>query len=328
MRRPVTSASRRRSGRLASALILVIASLWIASSAAGQPEPLPGGWKLYKKAGPFMGAVAVACSRDAAFARSWGGDVGYFDGSRWHKLPAMPGNRRGGTYGRTLAVSPDGEELFVEASNKVARWDGERWSMLKLPAWRGPLAAMTVLPSKELLVVGDGRIGRRAGSVIKSHDAGTWRALRAVAGAGPGALYTAGQGGTVMHFDGKRWSRMKTGATAFFLGLHLAGKGHLWAWSGIRRRSAVLAVMRFDGHRWSRAEQGLKSPLLGMAGEGARPWAVGQSFVARREGSSWVTKLTTTQLGPGHHRLVGICATSKFLYVGTSSGHSLAKLLR
>ena len=310
-------------------LALVAAMLLVAAPATGQQQskPLPDGWVLHQKIGPFMGSVAVACSRRLAYARGWGGDVGSFDGKRWRRLPPIRGYQRGHTYGRKLAVSPDGARLFMEASGKVARWNGQAWSLLKMPGWKGPLGAMTVLPSGELLVVGDGRIGLIRGEAIKSHDAGTWRSLGAVAAADSGSLYTAGQGGTVMHHDGKRWTRMKTGVTAWLGGLHVGQKDRVWAWSRIGRWRSTTVVLHHDGGSWSRADTGLTSSILGMAGRGARPWAVGESYVARKEGSAWVTKLTTKQLGEGYHQLVGICATGGFLYVGDGS-HSLVRPLR
>lgn len=311
----------------AASFALLALTLLAASPAAGQQpatEPLPDGWVLHPKAGPFSSAVAVACSRDRAFGRSWFGDVGAFDGKQWHRLPPIPGNRKGRTYGRTLAVSADGKALFVEASGRVARWNGRSWSMLTLPGWRGPISAMTVLPSGELLVVGDGRIGLRAGDVIKSHNSGTWRSLRAVGGTGLGDLYTAGQGGTIMRRQGQRWSRMKTGATAFLAGLRVLGGGRVWAWNGGRRWTPKPVVLRLEGGSWRRADTGLKSTITGLAGDGDRPWATGEKFVARHDGKAWVTMLTTSQLGAGYHRFVGICATSRFLYVADGA-HSLVR---
>ncbi len=299
-----------------------------APAAAQQGTSLPDGWVLHQNMGPFMGPVAVVCSRDRAFARSWSGDVGSFDGKKWRRLPVMPGNRKGQTYGRAMAVSHDGKTVYMEASGRVGRWDGESWTMLPLPGWRGPISAMTVLPSGELLVVGEGRVGLRRGGEIKSFDAGTWRALLAVAGRDLGAIYVAGQGGTVLRRSGKGWTRMKTGVRAWLRGLHLVGEGgKLWAWNGGHRYTRQTVVIRFDGKAWTRADAGLQSPPLGMA-RGGGLWTVTGQAVFRWEGSSWVKKLSAKELGKGYHAFAGICATKKFLYVGDGGTHFVVRPLK
>lgn len=309
-------------------LILTASLLLLAAPAAAQQGvSLPDGWVLYKKVGPFMGPVAVACSDKRLFARSWGGGVGYHSGGRWHQLPVMPGNKKGRTYGRAMAVTPDGKTVYMEASGRVGRWSGKGWTMLPLPGWRGPISAMTVLTSGELVVVGEGRVGLRRGDEIKSFDAGTWRSLRAAAGRDLGSLYVAGQGGTILRRDGKTWIRQKTGVRAWFKGLYLAKGGRVWAWNGGRRYTRETVVVRYDGKGWSRAEQGLQSPPLGMAAADGL-WTVTNEAVFRREGSTWAKKLTAKELGKGYHAFVGVCATKKHLYVGDGGTHILRRPLK
>ena len=195
-----------------------------------------------------------------------------------------------------------------------------------MKGWRGPLGALTVLPSGELLVVGEGRIGLGAKGKITIHDAGTWRSLAAVAGAGLGAIFTAGQGGTVMRYDGKAWTRMKTGVTAWLRGMYLEGKGRLWGWSGSARYARTpIVLLRYDGKAWSRADTGLQSAIKGVARAGSHIWVAGESFLARREGSEWVSRLDTAKLGNDFYGLIGLCATSRFLYAADSGRHSLVR---
>jgi hypothetical protein len=310
-------------------LILTTSLLLMAAPAAAQQGvSLPDGWVLHSRVGPPSGPVAVVCGGRRAFARDWSGGVGYFAGGRWHKLPKMPGYMKGRTYGRAMAVTPDGKTVYMEASGRVGRWSGKGWTMLPLPGWRGPISGMTVLGDGELVVVGEGRVGLRRGDEIKSFDAGTWRSLRAAAGHDLGSLYLAGQGGTILRRDGKGWTRMKTGVRAWFKGLYVGRKGKsVWAWNGGRRYTRETVVLRYDGKAWSRAEQGLQSQPLGMAAADGL-WAVTQYTVFRREGATWAKKITAKELGKGYHAFVGVCATKKFLYVGDSGGHSLVRRLK
>lgn len=289
---------------------------------AQQPEPLTRGWSIMRKVDQMPDPNAVACSRSHAFARSWHGDVAVFDGRSWTKLPRLPGWNEGKTYGKTIAATPSGQ-VYVAASGGVARWNGQAWSRLEMPGWTGDIGAMTVLGTGQLVVVGDGRIGLRSGSVIASHDAGTWRALRAVGGTSFGDLWTAGQGGTVMRYDGRSWARMATGSAAWLRGLVVAGPGTAWAWDDSGPPGQAPAVLRFDGHAWVAAAQGIDDSVRGMAGDARHPWAIGESSIWRFDESSWVKQLGPPELGAGHHGFVGICSTETFVFVGDYFGNAL-----
>ncbi|MBI4700200.1 MAG: hypothetical protein HY744_03365 [Deltaproteobacteria bacterium] len=288
-------------------------------------RPLAHGWSLY----PLDGMISingVACGGEQAALRTWHGDVAVFDGRSWTKLPRIPGHEQGRTYGTAIAMAPAGAEILIEVSGRIARWDGGDWSTIELPGWRGPIGAFAVLASGDLVVAGQGRIGLRSGSSVASYDAGTWRELSAVAGAAPGDLWTAGQGGTVMRHDARGWSRMATGTTAWVRGLFVTSPAAAWAWGGGAGPAGPL-VLRWDGRVWAAAAHGLGAQIQGMAGDGARPWAVGDDFIARFDGAQWLVEVAASDIGSGYQAFRGICASSRFLFAG-SAGHDGGALVR
>jgi len=312
---------------LTAALAVALGAALTAGRAPAQEVArLPGGWTLHRKIAASPNAVACGGSR--AFIRDWSGRVTVLnkDGG-WSPLPPIPGSQEGRTYGRTLAASPRTDELFVEASGRIAHWDGRGWSLLELPGWQGPIGALAALPSGDLVVAGRGRIGLRQGRAISSYDAGTWRELNAIAGTSLTDLWTAGQGGTVMRRDQGGWQRMATGSDAWLGGL-LVAAGGAWAWTvapGRGRRGVQDAVLRFDGARWSPVTKRLPGRVVGLAGDAHQPWAAGDSFVARFDGSAWGVQLQAADLGDGYHSLVGICTTDKVVVIADSGGHALSR---
>lgn len=301
---------RRGSWLLALALLLVASG-----AAAEQPRQLKNGWTLYPSRGSSA-RNAVACGATQAVLRSWHGDVALFDGSKWTDLPPMPGCNQGRCYGDGVALSSDGSEVYVEASGRIARWDGRAWSLLTLPAWRGPMGAMTVLGTGQLVVAGQGRIGLGVGATVQSHDAGCWRDLSAIAGSSLLDLWTAGQGGTVMRRDARGWSRMATGVKGWLRGLLVTSPTAAWAWGEAAPGDPAPLVLHYDGKHWSAAAAGLSKKIQAMAGPDGSPWAVSESTISRYQNARWVAELEARELGPDYQSFDGICATERFVFVG------------
>ena len=142
----------------------------------------------------------------------------------------------------------------------------------------------------DLFAVGQG------GANILHHDGKTWSAmsapvqtaLRAVWGSGPRDVFAAGEDGTLLHYDGARWSTSHSGAAidgkpVTFTSLWGSGPedvfaaGHTWDLGSLRDEGLIL---HYDGKSWSKVHS-IKSAendaqLLGLWGSGpADLYAVG-----------------------------------------------------
>jgi len=315
--------------RSALAICAALAVLTAATQAeAKRPRPLTNGWTLHPL-NLVSTRSSVACGLDKAALLSWGGKIAVFDGSRIAELPAMTGHNQGGTYGDGLAISRSGEDIYAEASGRIAHWDGSDWSFITMPGWHGPVGGMAVLASGELVVVGRGRVGLRQGDEIVSYDAGTWRDLSAVTGTSLTDLWTAGQGGTVMHRQPGGWSRLATGFDRWVRGIHVGSPTAVWAWGSQDPWGNATYVMRLHGGRWAAASDGLPGDgmVTGMAGPADRPWAAVGEVIARFDGTRWVTELQGSDLGPDYQSFRGLCATGRCLFAG-SSGRAPGAVVR
>ena len=307
-----------------SATLLAFVVGTISSAVAAQSiDSLPNGWSLHRKIG--ISPNEVACGPNRAFARSWFGDVSVFDGKTWTKLPSLSDSTQGRAYGTKLAVSRS-DEVFVEASGRIAHFDGQNWSLITMPDWQGPIGAMAVLPTGELLVAGRGRIGLREGNVIKSYDAGTWRELNGIAGSNLSDLWTVGQGGTVMRRTRQGWTRLATSTSVWLRGLLVASPTDVWVWQGgpVRNSPGGSVVLRFNGKVFKSTSQGLSGPVIGMA-KGQKLWTVGKAYVARFDGTTWKNQLRESDLGAGYHRFVGICTTRQYVVIGDNGYCALTR---
>ena len=99
---------------------------------------------------------------------------------------------------------------------------------------------------------------------------GTDRFLYGVWGSGPNDVFTVGDGGVILHFDGVRWSPMESGTTARLQSVWGSGPSDVFAvgWNGV--------ALHYDGSRWNRTDLGTGGGLLGVAGSaGGEVFAVG-----------------------------------------------------
>jgi len=314
--------------RAALTLVLVFALAFAlaAGAHAQQPPPasaLPAPWRAVH-AGALTDLVAITCTRDHAYARSWGGRVASFDGSTWTALPELPGSQQGHTYGTAIAAAPTGE-VFTEASGTIAAWDGHAWTSLALDGWTQyePIGGVFAASATDVYVTGRGKIARRNGAHFVAYDAGTWRELTEVAGTGSADLWTSGQGGTIQHWDGAHWTRAATGAAndVWYGGLLEVSATDVWAWRDAPRFARAShggntpAVLHFDGHAWTAADDGLDGEIAAVAGDVDGVYAVTTNGVAHRTNGAWVTELHSAERGPDAAELIGGCTTAHALIV-------------
>ena len=262
--------------------------------AQGETTMLPNGWAMTTRLRRLSDVNAVACSDDHAYAHGWSGGVVRWDGTRWEELPEPAGYTAGQTYGTRVAVTPSGN-LLMEASGHVARWDGSSWTTLSFTDWPryqslGGIAAI----GSEVLVVGRGRVARLEGTALRSYDAGTWRELSAIAGTSIGDLWTAGQGGTLMHWDGQTWTRVVSGTDRWLGGLLAVSANDVWAWA---EDYGTPTLLHWDGHTWSPVTPPIGGAVLDVAVRGDRVWAVTAAGVFERVQEVWTSQLVPSDFG-------------------------------
>lgn len=296
--------------------------------AQGETTTLVNGWSVTTRLRRLSDVNAVACGADHAVARSWGGGVARWDGVAWSELPELPGSQQGHTYGRHVAIGADGR-IAVEASGRIATWNGSAWSVAELTGWPqytsvGGLAVI----GADVYAVGRGRIARSDGAVIRSYDAGTWRDLAAIGGVGPSDLWTAGQGGTLLHWDGSTWSRATSGTENFLGGLLVVSANDVWAWTGTDAAYRTLSLLHYDGHAWSSVAPPSGNQIVGVAARGTRVWVATDEGVFERAASAWQPALVPADFGDTNHTILALCATESHLVVGAGLGSVLTRSIR
>lgn len=111
--------------------------------------------------------------------------------------------------------------------------------------------------------------------------------LYAIWGSGPSDVFAVGDLGTILHFDGKKWSGMSSGTDVPLYGVWGSGPTHVLAVGGT---SKTRLVLRYDGLSWTTAlaaERG--GPLRSVWGNGASDvFAVAPAgVVLRHDGQGW-----------------------------------------
>ncbi len=313
-----------RDARALSLLTFGLCLCWSSLGVAqGETVEVAGGWRVTTRLRGLMDVNGVACNDDHAYARSWGGGVAVWDGSAWSELPEIP-DARHGAYGTGLAVSPAGE-LFVQASGRIAAWKDGAWTMLTLPTGAGDSPGIAAPAAGELFVAGRGVIARRDGAVLRAYDAGTWRDLAAASGTSASDLWTAGQGGTLMHWDGHGWTRTTSGTEAWLGGLTAAGPSDVWAWSGEPRRYPPSSeLLHWDGVAWSSVAPPPGATVVGVAVRGSRVFVATRAGIFERAASAWSPIPAPVDIG----EIVSVCATASDLVVGAGRGRVLTHSIR
>ncbi len=297
---------------------LTAAAAWAALPlAVAAAQPLPSGWARHERV-LGAGITAVACSADAAYGPSWSGEVSVVEGTEVRGLGAPP---TPSAYGREIAVTRDGH-VFVPVPDGIALHDASAWSVVPI-AWSPGRARLVgellALDDEHVYFATEGAIGARDGATFGLRSVGTWRSIEGLAGASPTALWATGQGGTVMRWDGARWTRETTSTDAWLRGIAVRASGDAWAWSDER-------LFRRDGAGWSSTSYG--SPvgrIARVALHGADTFVVGERGVARWTGA-WTAEVGAVELG-SYGSIADACATDHTLEVALSSGDLLTRSL-
>jgi hypothetical protein len=203
----------------------------------------------------------------------------------------------------------------------VAHFDGSAWSFVRVSTGTratAPVTAMVGIDSTHVYFASEGALGALDGDRFGLFDAGTWRDLAAIDATGPRDLWTAGQGGTVMHFDGARWSREPTNTAVSLTGIEVLAPDDVWAWGGetLLHRDANGWAPRADGLTGSYGR--MVSAVMGRSPD--RVYAVGTFGIARLDGTRWEIEVPVAALGEPAGTIAAACATAQQLVIVTSNG--------
>jgi hypothetical protein len=135
-----------------------------------------------------------------------------------------------------------------------------------------------------------------AGGVLAHYDGNAWTAttlaaaagnsLRAAFGAAPGAIWLAGDAGTILRWDGTTATAIPTGVSAALRALWGSGASDVWAVGDAG------TILHYDGAAWTphgQSGQLTSHALLGLWGYSANEaWAVGELGEALHwDGTAW-----------------------------------------
>lgn len=176
-------------------------------------------------------------------------------------------------------------------------WSGAAW-VDKQHQISGYLGGMYGEFGGEDLIGGPLWIVGYAGTILRG-ETGAWNPvpspaaanLYGISGSGTGDIWSAGDHGILVHFDGTSWSSQKSPTTATLLDL----------WSGTGAAAEAYAVgpgviLHHDNTGWSVVDPGLPAgpavaagTLTGVYGSGPTDvWAVGQKgLIVHYDGKSW-----------------------------------------
>ncbi|HYW14155.1 MAG TPA: hypothetical protein VE871_19475, partial [Longimicrobium sp.] len=162
--------------------------------------------------------------------------------------------------------------------------------------------------------------------------------VRALWGTSPNDVFAVGLSGRILHFDGARWTAMRSGTGAGLLGVWGTSRHDVYAVGDSG------TVLRYDGNRWNRLAGPVANRFLRtLWGRGDTLWIAGfqrdanarsHGLVMRsvNGGATWSETFSTA--ASGNRQLWGITGTSggalvvTGLQFGTADGHNDAVILR
>lgn len=204
-------------------------------------------------------ATADGTPTTAAIAVGLGGLALHWNGLRWEARPT-------GTTATLEAVDfADSTTAYAVAGRAILRWDGSTWAPVFTAA--APLHAV-LAQGDTVWAAGDGLLVRGVADTFETLPSPTNAPLRALAETAEG-LFAAGDGGTMLSFDGLTWNREQT-PTAYDL-LALATDGAELVAVGARA-----TILRRKAGVWQdETPDATRGTLRAAVGDGTHLWAMG-----------------------------------------------------
>jgi hypothetical protein len=242
----------------------------------------------------------------------------HWNGKRWQASP-LPGGLRDFIVAAS-AVSPRDIWAVSFLGGYVLHWNGRSWHVAR--RWKADSQAtgITAISPSDVWVFGAGQIPGRSLRTW-NFNGRTWRQVRGPAGAiyrasaiGPRDIWAVApglDGGSVLHFNGTSWHRVRTGSALAKVDLTdvLAVSRHdIWV-AGQTSRGRVILAHR-TGSRWRRYE---------APGHAEQP-----RLAAGRRGGVWITAMTVTSQQTAA-RILHFCAgTWRSMTIRHGQGNSVS----
>jgi hypothetical protein len=109
--------------------------------------------------------------------------------------------------------------------------------------------------------------GHVTGSTLKEYRFGsdTVGFLHSSWGTSSSNMYSVGDGGTILHFDGTSWTKMQSGTTKELSSIWGTSTTDIWA-TGYNPTTAESALVHFDGSSWTSIDPHTLNPSIGIGG--------------------------------------------------------------
>lgn len=294
---------------------MVIFLVFTGCSALGEPpEQLSGGWHQYSLPDEEFGEdiSAMACAYDKAFVATRFGELFEWTGRSLSKIERTYNEADG----RWIWASPDGQ-LFTNDGKKVSRLQNRTWKTYSIEFDEHLYGPLWGASAQEVYGVSGGRIGLIMDGEVRLFFPGTWREFRAIWGTSGSDIFIGGQGGVIMHHDGRNWTKMKSGTDKTIVGLWGTATDDVWAWTIDDK------ILRWNGKTWSDASSGFVGRVKAIGGgdpEGV--YAVGGSAIMKNIKGRW-----TMEFNP-HDRCswpVAVCTTVRDIIIACRNQKILVK---
>jgi hypothetical protein len=151
-----------------------------------------------------------------------------------------------------------GTQNIYVVGGAVWKWDGVKWTDVS-PAYNGSLSGelsgstMFAFSEKDYWLTYGGLIFHSDGrtAVPYSFSSSTISGpLHSSWGTSSANMYSVGDGGTILHFDGTNWTRMVSGTTLDIKTIWGTSSQNIWA-CGYAPRTAASVLLHYDGNAWS-----------------------------------------------------------------------------
>ena len=179
---------------------------------------------------------------------------------------------------------------LMALSSATLRAESEIWRTV-VPSQAGILRAVWGHSPQGVFAAGDGgTILYFDGAAWQAMASGTDRDLAAVWGSGPSRVFAAGKGGTLLYYDGTRWRRLDSGTGEDLHAIWGTGGGEVFA------AGSNGVVLRFDGAAWRPMDSGTDAAVYGLWGNSeANVIAVGGGGrILNYNGSRWYAMKSPT----------------------------------
>lgn len=248
-----------------------------------EPEPTPPAqWETGLETDESFGTLLSVWGPSRSEVYAVGGNPAagamvLFDGSTWTEQ-TLPDGFPLANWVFGVPDADGGTILWVSGNDgMLARRDASGWTSMDLGT-TSDLWGIWGTADDDMWTVGGDLPGDEP--VLAHYDGSAWSlmgipaldresdALFKVWGSGPSDVFSVGQSGVILHFDGSEWTQQLAGTASDLISLWGTGPNEVVAVGG--RATGVIA--RYDGQAWESAKIGMLPGLNGVwldaAGEG------------------------------------------------------------